>query len=82
MQNNNAGHPPGNIYSIILLRKKPSVCLLLTLHSELKIQSEVANKQPIQNVWRDLQSYTNSRQEKQAELFMRVKMFLEYVCFS
>lgn len=51
MQNNNAEHPWGNIYSIILQQKKPSVRLLLTLHSELTIRWEAANKQPIQNLW-------------------------------
>lgn len=50
MQNNNAEDPWGNIYSTILWQKKPSACLVLTLHSELKIQSEVANKQSTQNV--------------------------------
>lgn len=52
MQNNNAEDPRGNIYSIILRQKKPSVCLLLTLHSGLKTQSKLANKQnvSIQNV--------------------------------
>lgn len=78
MQNNNAGHPWGSIYSIILQQKKPSVRLLLTLHSELTIQWEAANKQPTENLWwgpAELQKQRN----KQNYLCVW-KMYLEFVC--